>query len=139
MWPNRFEDLLIEWNLLRNEASSLPIDQALHKVHNWWAKCPLVSHYLHPVDFEDWPLPWDLLADNTFCELAKCLGIVYTLYLLDHPEIKTADIIQTDNYYIVSVNNEQFILNDQPGQIEYIEIPEVKNRISGDFFKKKIK
>jgi hypothetical protein len=139
MWPNTFEDLLLEWNNLRAECLNHSLEDALHLVHDWWARAPLTNHYLHPADYEDWPLPWDLLADNTFCDIAKCLGIVYTLYLLEHPEIKSADIIQTDNYYVVSVNNERYILNDQPGQIEYDDVPNVKSRIEGDFFKNRLK
>lgn len=118
MWPNSYEAALIEWNELRQRCQTLPLEECLHTVNDWWAKCPLVNHYLHPADIVDWPKPWDLLADNIFCDIAKCLGIVYTLLLIDHQDVFAVEIIQTHNYYVVSVNNERFILNDQPGSIE---------------------
>lgn len=140
MWPNRYEDALLEWNRLRSEAQKLPLEEALHLVQDWWARAPLVAHYLHPADYEDWPLPWDLLADNTFCDLAKCLGIVYTLLLVDHKEITSLHIIQTDNYYVVSVNNGRFILNDQPGQIAgSVDDADIKYSLDCEYFKNKIK
>ena len=139
MWSNYYEDTLLEWTKLRASAKDLPLKEALHLVNNWWARAPLVSHYLHPADYTDWPLPWDLLADNTYCELAKCLGIVYTLLLLDRGEITSLHIIQIDNYYAVSVNNEQFILNDQPGEITGgVSDTEIEWSLDCDHFKKKI-
>ncbi len=117
MWPNTYESALLEWNQLREQCQDKTLEECLHCVNDWWAKAPLVNHYLHPADIPDWPLPWDLLADNTYCEIAKCLGILYTLLLINHAEMTSASIIQTDNYYVVGVNNERFILNDQPGSI----------------------
>ena len=112
----------------------------MHSINDWWARAPLVNHHLHIADYEDWPLPWDLLADNTFCELAKCLGIVYTILLIDHVEISSLHIIQTDNYYVVSVNNGRFILNDQPGEISgQLLDAEIKYSLDCEYFKNKIK
>jgi hypothetical protein len=80
------------------------------------------------------------LADNTFCEIAKCLGILYTLLLINHDKINAVDIIQTDNYYVVSVNNERFILNDQPGSIESdIDELGIVYRFDTDILQQKVK
>lgn len=118
MWTNRYEDLLLEWADLRNRASSLPLEDALHLVQNWWNTAPITNPYLHIADCDEWPLPWDLLAQNGFCDLAKCIGICYTLILAELPQIKSLHIVQTDNYYtIVHVNDGQYVLNDCIGEI----------------------
>jgi hypothetical protein len=139
MWSNYYEDTLLEWNKLRAAAMAVDLEPALHMVNDWWARAPLSSHYLHPADYTEWPSPWDLLADNTYCELAKCLGIVYTLILLDRDDITSLHIILQDNYYAVSVNNEQFILNDQPGEITGgARDTEIEWSLDCDYFKEKI-
>lgn len=117
MWTNIYEDLLVEWVDLREHARTLPIEEALLEIQNWWDRAPISNPYLHVADYDEWPLPWDLLAENAFDDVAKCLGICYTILLLEHKAIKSLYILQSDNYTIVQVNDGQFILNDQPGEI----------------------
>ena len=79
---------------------------------------PIDNHYLHWDDTRNWPDPWDLLADGIFCNLAKSLGIVYTLQLIDRPDINDIKIVQTnegDN--LVVVNRGLYILNWSPTEI----------------------
>jgi hypothetical protein len=116
MWATRYEDRLIEWRSLRDEAQHKNLNDALLAVDDWWQHAPLVNHYLHIDDQANWPLPWDLIAENTFCDLAKCLGICYTLLLLKHKDIKSLEIIETQNEFVVAVNNE-LILNYYPREI----------------------
>ncbi len=140
MWNDRYEDLLKEWYDLRQEAARLPIEDSLHLINNWWARAPMVNHYLHIVDYEDWPLPWDLLAEIGFCDIAKCLGIVYTILLIEHEDITSLHIVQTDNYNLVQVNDGQFTLNDALGEIvsDQNDI-HVKYSIDCEYFKNKLK
>jgi len=119
MWNNDYYDLISEWSELRNKAKILPIYDALHLIHDWWQQAPIVSPYLEILEPESWPNPWELLANNGFCDLAKCLGICYTIQLLNRKEINSLRIVQTDNYYIlVIVNDGEFVLNDRLGEIE---------------------
>ena len=141
MWNNRYEALLEEWYNLRQKAATLPIEDSLHLIDDWWAKAPLINNYLHMDDYSSWPLPWDLLAEYSFCDVAKCLGIMYTLLLIEHEDIHSLHIVQTeDEYSLVQINNGQYTLNDQIGEIisDQSEI-HVKYSIDCEYFKNKLK
>jgi hypothetical protein len=62
-------------------------------------------------DYEKWPDPWSLLADNIYCDLARALGIVYTMLMLDRADIDTIQIAETDQGNLVLVNQGKYILN----------------------------
>lgn len=117
MWTNDFEELLLEWAALRQEASELPVEEALTLIHDWWNTAPIVNNTVHFTDPDNWPLPWDLLAQNGYCDVAKCLGLCYTIILIKHEDIKSLHMVQTDNYTLVQINEGQYTLNDQPGSI----------------------
>lgn len=113
-----FEDRLVHWNQLREDNQSNDLETALLAINDWWQMLPLDSHYLHWDDVERWPDPWDLLADGVFCSVAKSLGIVYTLHMINRPEINNLQFAQTkegDN--LVLVNQGKYILNWAPGEM----------------------
>jgi len=140
MWENRYEHLLIEWASLREQVKDLPIEEALHTVHDWWQAAPMVNHTIHINDSENWPLPWDLLTEKGFCEVAKCLGLCYTLLLIEHEDINSLHIVQTDNYILVQVNNGEYTLNDQPGFITADQNDlHVRYSIDCEYLKEKLK
>jgi hypothetical protein len=116
MWQPRFDDRLVEWRELRNKSAQLSLEDALVAVDQWWQRAPLTNHYLHLDEYEKWPLPWDLLADDVYCDLAKCLGIVYTLMLIKHKDIQSIRILQLEDFYAVEVNS-SYILNYIPNEI----------------------
>jgi hypothetical protein len=116
MWQPRFDDRLLEWRELRNKSRQLSLEDALVAVDQWWQRAPLTNHYLHLDEYEKWPLPWDLLADDVYCDLAKCLGIVYTLMLIKHEDIESIRILQLEDFYAVEVNS-SYILNYIPNEI----------------------
>jgi len=116
MWQPRFDDRLLEWRELRNKSAQLSLEDALVTVDQWWQRAPLTNHYLHLDEYEKWPLPWDLLADDVYCDLAKCLGIVYTLILIKHEDIESIRILQLEDFYAVEVNS-SYILNYIPNEI----------------------
>jgi len=116
MWQPRFDDRLLEWRELRTQAAHLKLEDAIGTIDKWWQRAPLTNHYLHIDEYEKWPLPWDLLADDIYCDLAKCLGIVYTLMLIKHKDIQSIDILQLEDFYCVRVNND-YILNYIPNEI----------------------
>lgn len=114
----KFEDQLVLWNQLREDNQSNDLETALLAINDWWQLLPLDSHYLHWDDVDRWPDPWDLLADGVFCSVAKSLGIVYTLHMINRPEINDLQFAQTkegDN--LVLVNRGKYILNWAPGEM----------------------
>lgn len=55
----------------------------LQKVVDFWNKAPLSSRICDPFDNTTWPDPWELLANNDYCEFSKILAIYYTLVLTE--------------------------------------------------------
>jgi len=126
VWPVTFESRLDSWTQLRNRAKSLPVDQALEAINSWWFLSPWTGYHLHWDDQSDWPDPWQLLDDNIFCEVARGLGILYTITLLEHADIDSAELVLSKNgHNLVQVNRSKYILNWDKATIVNIS-PEVK-------------
>ena len=112
MWYPDFADRLESWAGLRTTVQNQSLDQALLTINQWWFKTPWQAYYLHWDDQPMWPDPWQLLEDNVFCEVARGLGILYTISMIDHPEIASADLVTTvDGYNLVQINKGIYILN----------------------------
>jgi hypothetical protein len=139
MWHKTFDQRLYSWTDLRSQTKDLPIQTALIKINNWWAQTPWVPYYLHWDDRENWPDPWQLLDENIFCNLARGLGIVYTLLLLDRPDFKNLLLFESDSDNLVMVGKEKYILNST--QEIFVnknpEISRVQKSISGLELKQK--
>ena len=112
MWETHPDKRLVVWHQLRHECKTLPLEETLQKTAFFWSKAPLALHYLHWDTIESWPNPWELISDDIYCDLALCLGISYTLLMLDHPEINDLCIADAgEGHYVVLVNNKKYILN----------------------------
>lgn len=115
MWPPNFDARLASWAQLRTQCQSLPLEQALLLINTWWSNSPWQPYYLHWDDQATWPDPWQLLSDNVYCYLARGLGILYTISLLDRADMADATLVLTqagDN--LVLVAKEKYILNWKP-------------------------
>jgi len=111
MWQKTFDSRLKDWNNLRNQVQNLPVDQALSQVDQWWAMTPWSAYYLHWDDKNIWPDPWQLLDENIYCDLARGLGIMYTLMFMSRPELADARLQEYNNQNIVLACDEKYILN----------------------------
>ena len=112
MWHPKFADRLESWSALRTRVEKLPTDQALQEINSWWFKAPWQPYYLHWDDQAKWPDPWQLLSDNVFCEVARGLGILYTISMIDHPVAASADLVLTsEGTNLVLVAKEKYVLN----------------------------
>ena len=111
-WPQTFSSRLESWTTLRDSVQNLPVETALITINTWWFNVPWKPYYLHWDDQEFWPDPWQLLSDNIYCDLARGLGILYTISLLDRADLASATLVLTetgDN--LVLVAKEKYILN----------------------------
>lgn len=118
MWSNSFDSRLASWNQLRTDAHTLPLETALLKINQWWFQTPWRPYYLHWDDQPIWPDPWQLLSDNVYCDLARALGILYTISLVDRADMAPATLILTDEgSNLVLVAKEKYILNWNPDSI----------------------
>jgi hypothetical protein len=126
VWPVTFESRLDSWTQLRTRASALPVEQALEAINAWWFSAPWTGYHLHWDDQEEWPDPWQLLDDNIFCEVARGLGILYTITLLDRADIDSAELVLSKNgHNLVQVDKSKYILNWDKSTIVNID-PAVK-------------
>lgn len=138
MWSADFADRLESWSDLRTRVQSLDLESALTAINAWWFGTPWQPYYLHWDDQATWPDPWQLLSDNVFCEVARGLGILYTLSMIDHPEIASADLVLTDDgYNLVLVNKEIYILNwNKDTILNTHQVGKVKKRLTQEQVKK---
>lgn len=122
MFQLKAEDRLKSWRDFRSTIESLPIEQALAQTAEFWAGAPFVPYNLDPALPQVWPDPWTLVYENVYCDIAKCLGIVYTISLTSH---KTADIefrVYQDpktryEYNVAWIAQGKYILNMVDGEI----------------------
>ena len=112
IWPATFSARLESWNLLRDQCTNLPVTAALEDINTWWFRAPWTAYHLHWDDSGAWPDPWQLLSDNIYCELARGLGILYTITLLDRADLAPAELVLTaESGNLVLVTPEKYILN----------------------------
>jgi hypothetical protein len=90
----------------------LPTESALNHINRWWFNTPWTPYYLHWDDQPTWPNPWQLLSDNIYCEVARGLGILYTITLLERADLASARLVLTESgHNLVLVGQTKYILN----------------------------
>ena len=144
MWQSHSEKRLVAWADLRNSCKENPnLDEVITIIHNWWQQAPMVLRYLHCDLVDDWPDPWDLIAENTYCSLAKCLGMCYTICMLGRQDIDDVCILEIDNNdYIVRLNKGLYCLNwniDNVVNMKQLENIEITRNIDSAVFAHKIR
>jgi hypothetical protein len=135
MWSNfwnlRVSDRLTQWKDFRHKLSDLPLSKAIAEVNAMLSTAPFVTYYLAPDRPEEWPDPWALLAENYYCDVAKALGIMYTIYFTSHK----SEHMELGIYYdyqakirsnVVSVDHGKYILNYWPYEIVNTQLIEEK-------------
>jgi hypothetical protein len=111
MWPRTFDERLASWMQLRQQVQLANPESALHAINSWWFQTPWRAYHLHWDDQVDWPDPWQLLSDNLYCPLARGLGILYTITLLDRSDLQDAVLVEVGSDNLVLVDREKYILN----------------------------
>ena len=141
MWPRDFSERLESWAQLRQQCSQLDLDPALIKINSWWFQTPWTAYHLHWDDQRDWPDPWQLLSDNQYCPVARGLGIMYTIAMLDREDLQDVQMIEYQSDNLVLVSQEKYILNWDPDQVLNISLGRSKprRRVSQEEIKQKIR
>jgi hypothetical protein len=117
MWRTSYEERLADWFELRQACEHLDLAQQLQRINNWWFRAPMVNRVITWDDPADWPNPWNLLVNSGYCELARALGIVYTLMMLENRLYTDLNIITTGHDNLVQVDSGKYILNWAPGEV----------------------
>ena len=111
------------WKNFRYKIDQLPLEEALQETVDFWQSCPWTAFYLDINNPASWPNAWDLIIDNYYCDLAKVLGIVYTLNLSKHGQNLDTEVhVYKDNktgyqYCIAYLDKGKYVLNLIDNQI----------------------
>lgn len=115
MWNQLPSERMRSWQDFRNSISKKSLPEALQETQHLWSYVPYMAHYLTTDNIKEWPGPWELIYENYFCDLAKALAIVYTLYLTDHcPEMEIRiyeDPLTKETYNLVLIDKGKYVLN----------------------------
>ncbi len=137
-----YETRLRNWYELRQKLQDLDTQTKCVEIDRFWQYTPIVNHYLHPYDMDSWPNPWELIADNNYCTLARGLGMIYTLLLLGINDIDfcLATDDNSEDVTIVLVDNAKYVLNYWPDMVLNIKSTDFKinKKLDIDIIKKKI-
>lgn len=117
MWKTLYQERLADWYNLRQAAADLDLEDQLKLINDWWFRAPIVNRVVTWDDPSNWPAPWDLLVNNGYCDLARALGIVYTLLLLDRQLYTDLEIISTGQDNLVQIDHGKYILNWAPSEV----------------------
>ena len=114
-----YETRLRSWVDLRNKLLRLSNSEIAVEIDRFWQTVPLTNHYLHPDFIKDWPNPWELISDNTYCYYARALGMIYTLLLLGNKNIDLVEALDDNNNEVVLVlfDNAKYVMNYWPGTV----------------------
>lgn len=117
MWHGDYHQRLLDWARLRDQCGSGDLENALLAINDWWFQTPWRPYYLHWDDHFKWPDAWQILSDNIFCDLARGLGILYTIQMIDRDDITAVSLAQTSQGNLVLVNEGKYILNWSKGEL----------------------
>ena len=104
-----YEQRLSEWSAFREglEDSKDPLQDVI----DYYNKIPRSKLGIDPWDQSTWPTPWELLAQNSICDLTNSLGVCYTLQLTNRFSRSEFEIHISTDYsneelcYPVCINN----------------------------------
>jgi len=141
MWPRDFSERLESWAQLRQQCQTLDSEPALIKINQWWFQTPWTAYHLHWDDQADWPDPWQLLSDDQYCPVARGLGIMYTIAMLDREDLQDSQMIEYQSDNLVLVDKKKYILKWDPEQVVNISLGKSKPRrqVSQEQIKQKIR
>jgi len=137
-----YDARLQSWYDLRASIEQTDIKTKCVMIDKWWQQAPMVNRHLHILDNETWPGPWDLLVENSYCTLARALGMCYTLLLLQINDIKLVEASDNlgDDCLLVLVDNAKYILNYHPDTVISNKLTDftIKRTIDINHLKQKI-
>ena len=142
VFQQSYEIRLQSWYDLRSRLVNLDTRDKCILIDQWWQKAPLVNNYLHPHELQIWPGPWELLVENNYCNIARGLGMIYTLLLTGISDIDFSIGIDDNNedVVLVLVDCAKYVMNYYPDTVVNNNLRdfEIKKKIDLSEIKKKI-
>lgn len=124
MWPQTFEERLQEWHALRSSLGSTLDHDNLLAINRWWFRAPIINQTLHVTAIETWPDPWSLLSQSGYCDLARSLGMIYTVAITYPTQRDRLVLYHTNQGNLVVVDRGAYILNWYPTSIDDVCLDE---------------
>ena len=84
-WLGTPEARILSIRKFRQYIDKLPFDQAISETSQNWKSGPKVIKPKFDISkVNEWPTPWDLFSQSTFCANSQAVGTFYTLILSEH-------------------------------------------------------
>ncbi len=134
------EERLHLWKKHRESIRGLDLNAQLTEIAKFCFDMPFGSRTLDYYTPEDWPTPWEILFNDSFCTSSISLLMVYTLILLDATaDVELLLVEDADGIYLLPIIQDQFVLNFELGMVNnYSEIQD-KLKVLQRYTKDKIK
>lgn len=115
-------DRLRDWREFRNGLSYIDVSDRPRLVANYFAQAPFGSRTLDFYTPADWPTPWEILHNETYCQNSISLLMYYTLQMSEgyFDDISLWIIDDGEDRFLVPVVDNQNILNYELGQISTV-------------------
>jgi hypothetical protein len=130
MWHQTFAERLESWTDLRQRAALAEKQTALYMINHWWFGTHWRAYHLHWDDQPTWPDPWQLLSDDIYCPLARGLGILYTIAIIDRADLQDVVLAEHGGDNLVLVDKSKYILNWEADTVVNINLEPQKVRHS---------
>jgi hypothetical protein len=121
MWKLDVAERLSAWRDFRRLLDEQSLSLALESTAQFWQTPPFSPYYLDPTNTSNWPDPWTLISENYYCDIAKALGMLYTIALTRHsPDLTLRIYYDTQarvNYNLVWVEDGKYVLNMTDGEV----------------------
>jgi hypothetical protein len=115
------------WRQFRDKINEVEFEGALFQTEQLWNKAPFTPFYLDIEHPEDWPDPWTLVVENYYCDIAKALGIIYTIALSNHGKDVPIefrmyyDKMTHAEYNLAVFDQGKYVVNFRTGEIVNID------------------
>jgi hypothetical protein len=135
MWKLEASERLTHWRVFRLSLANTNLEQAISATAELWQNCPYSAYYLDPTVPAQWPNAWELISENYYCDLAKSLGMLYTIAFSEHGhnlpmEIRVYNDLETGLEYNLSVFAEgKYVINFEDAKIVNIQQVEKKCKL----------
>lgn len=123
MWKLEADERIAHWRAFRLTLGGMNLERAVQATADFWQNCPHEPYYLDPADPESWPSAWDLITENYYCDLAKALGMLYTISFSIHGHNLSMELkVYTDpesgyEYNLAVFDEGKYVINLLDGQI----------------------
>lgn len=113
MWNLNKQERLLAWQSFRNSLDSMEFEDCIKTVNEHWWSAPISSQFFCQTLPNQWPNPWQLIVDNFYDDIARALGMLYTIYYSKH----NCDVqlvcgkYQENEYNLVSIDGGKYTLN----------------------------